>query len=113
MPAAAMAAAGTARAECAEPGLLPYYEALESASADMLCAAREGDWERVACIEDAAARLIAQLRRRQRDQAPAAGDDGARLRIMRRIVENDAEVRYLAQPGLRRLDALLSGQRLH
>lgn len=110
-----LARAMTTSSEAPRPdrGLLACYEALESASFDMLAAARDGQWDRVAQIEDAASRLIEQLRRRLRDDALDARDASAKLRIMRRIVENDAEVRYLAQPRLRRVDALLSGQRLH
>ena len=41
--------------------LLSYYEALEKASADMLCAAREADWDQVVKLEGACVLLIAQL----------------------------------------------------
>ncbi len=41
--------------------LLSYYEAIERASADMLNAARAGDWEQVVKIEGACVLLISQL----------------------------------------------------
>ena len=42
--------------------LLNYYEAIEHASADMLEAARAGDWDQVVKLEGACALLIAQLK---------------------------------------------------
>src|SRR5690606_4445500 len=42
--------------------LLGYYEAIESASQDMLQAARTGDWDTVVKLEGACAVLIAQLK---------------------------------------------------
>lgn len=89
-----------------DDGPLVYYEALESASRDMLAAARSGHWDRVAQIEHAAGRLIAQLRSRLTDGVLDARDARVRLLILRRIVENDAQVRQLAQPRLHEPDAL-------
>ena len=42
--------------------LLNYYEAIERASADMLEAARVGDWDQVVQLEGACAVLITQLK---------------------------------------------------
>ena len=42
--------------------LLGYYQAIESASQDMLQAARTGDWDTVVKLEGACAVLIAQLK---------------------------------------------------
>lgn len=94
-------------------GPLVYYEALESASRDMLAAARDGHWDRVAQIEHAAERLIVQLRGRLRDGVLDAREARVRLLILRRIVENDAEVRQLAQPHGPQARAPADRQRLH
>jgi flagellar protein FliT len=92
------------------PTLLSYYEAIERASADMLAAARAGDWDRVVKLEGACAVLISQLK-----HAAASGQlgpDEAQLktRIMQRILVNDAEIRTLAEPWLEDLDRLMAGQ---
>ena len=42
--------------------LLNYYEAIEKASAEMLAAARTGNWDEVVKLEGACAVLIAQLK---------------------------------------------------
>jgi len=99
--------------------LLTYYEAIEKASADMLEAARAGNWDHVIKLEGACVLLITQLK-----QAAEGGPSDARgsleaaqtkSRIMQRILVNDAEIRQLAEPWLAELDDTLAGrgQTLH
>jgi len=45
-----------------DPQLLSYYEAIERASADMLSAARAGNWDEVVKLEGACVLLISQLK---------------------------------------------------
>ncbi|MBT9489443.1 MAG: flagellar protein FliT [Rubrivivax sp.] len=91
--------------------LLSYYEAIEQASADMLNAAKAGDWDQVVKLEGACVLLISQLKHAAR-QAPLDADAAkAKSRIMQRILINDAEIRHLAEPWLAELDDMLSGKR--
>jgi flagellar protein FliT len=91
--------------------LLSYYEAIEQASADMLNAAKAGDWDQVVKLEGACVLLISQLKHAAR-QAPLDADAAkAKSRIMQRILINDAEIRHLAEPWLQELDELLAGKR--
>ncbi|GAB4037546.1 MAG: hypothetical protein Fur0014_05350 [Rubrivivax sp.] len=91
--------------------LLSYYEAIEQASADMLSAAKAGDWDQVVKLEGACVLLISQLKHAAR-QAPLDPESAkAKSRIMQRILINDAEIRHLAEPWLQDLDQLLAGKR--
>ncbi len=91
--------------------LLSYYEAIEQASADMLNAAKAGDWDQVVKLEGACVLLISQLKHAAR-QAPLDAESAkAKSRIMQRILINDAEIRHLAEPWLQDLDDLLAGKR--
>ena len=45
-----------------DPQLLSYYEAIERASAEMLSAARAGNWDEVVKLEGACVLLISQLK---------------------------------------------------
>ena len=102
-----------------DPQLLNYYEAIERASADMLEAARAGNWDEVVKLEGACVLLISQLKHAA--QAPGAnGADAdalaleaaqAKSRIMQRILVNDAEIRHLAEPWLQDLEDTLAGRR--
>ena len=101
-----------------DPRLLTYYEAIERASADMLAAARNGNWDEVLKLEGACVLLISQLKHAAQDPEPQAGTPDpqaqaavrAKSRIMQRILVNDAEIRHLAEPWLQDLDDTLAGR---
>ncbi|HEX6363416.1 MAG TPA: flagellar protein FliT [Albitalea sp.] len=91
-------------------GLLTYYEAIERASADMLEAARAGNWDHVVKLEGACALLISQLKHAAMQQALGPEEAQLKSRIMQRILLNDAEIRLLAEPWLEDLDKVLAGR---
>ena len=80
--------------------LLNYYEAIEKASADMLAAARTGNWDEVVKLEGACAVLIAQLKNAAQSSGLMQNEAKEKSRIMQRILRNDAEIRILAEPWL-------------
>jgi len=90
--------------------LLSYYEAIEQASADMLSAARAGNWDEVVKLEGACVVLISQLKHAATQGQLAPQDAQLKTRIMQRILLNDAEIRHLAEPWLEDLDQVLSGK---
>jgi flagellar protein FliT len=90
--------------------LLNYYEAIERASADMLEAARVGNWDHVVKLEGACAVLISQLKAAAAQQPLGAEEAQLKSRIMQRILVNDAEIRTLAEPWLDDLDQMLAGR---
>lgn len=92
------------------PQLLSYYEAIEQASADMLAAARAGNWDQVVKLEGACVLLISQLKHAARGEKLAPEDQQLKTRIMQRILVNDAEIRTLAEPWLEDLDNILAGK---
>ncbi|MBL0424881.1 flagellar protein FliT [Ramlibacter alkalitolerans] len=71
---------------------------LESASEEMLRAARCGDWDSVCRLEAACTVVIAKLRSLAQEQPLAVHEQRERLRILCAIVENDAAIRRIAQP---------------
>ena len=90
--------------------LLSYYEAIEKTSADMLAAARRGDWDQVVQLEGACGRLISQLRDAARARPLPPDQARTKARILQRILLNDAQIRSLAEPWRERLDGLLGGR---
>lgn len=91
--------------------LLSYYEAIEQASADMLNAAKAGDWDQVVKLEGACVLLISQLKHAARNAPLDADAAKAKSRIMQRILINDAEIRHLAEPWLQEIDDMMAGKR--
>jgi flagellar protein FliT len=90
--------------------LMDYYKAIEQASADMLAAARIGDWDQVVKLEGACVLLISQLKTAARTASLDNDVAKAKSRIMQRILVNDAEIRHLAEPWLADLDQMLAGR---
>lgn len=90
--------------------LLNFYEAIERASADMLDAARSGDWDQVVKLEGACAVLISQLKHAAQEKTLREEEAKLKSRIMQRILLNDAEIRHLAEPWLDDLDQMLAGK---
>lgn len=90
--------------------LLKYYEAIEQASADMLSAAKAGNWDEVVKLEGACVLLISQLKHAAREASMDAEAAKTKSRIMQRILINDAEIRHLAEPWLQDLDDTLAGR---
>ena len=91
--------------------LLNYYEAIEKASAEMLAAARSGNWDEVVKLEGACAVLIAQLKNAAQSRELVKAEAKEKSRIMQRILLNDAEIRHLAEPWLEELDHMLGGRK--
>jgi len=89
--------------------LMTYYKAIEQASADMLAAARNGDWDQVVKLEGACVLLISQLKNAARSADLDSETARAKSRIMQRILVNDAEIRHLAEPWLADIDHMLAG----
>lgn len=92
--------------------LIDYYKAIENSSAKMLEAARVEDWDGVLRFEGACAVLIEQLRDRASIETLDASARVEKTRIMQRILCNDAQIRYLAEPWLDRFEQKFEGQHL-
>jgi len=90
--------------------LLSYYQAIEKASADMLAAAKAGNWNEVVKLEGACVLLISQLKQAARGQSLGPDEYRSKTRLMQRILVNDAEIRHLAEPWLGELDGLLAAR---
>jgi flagellar protein FliT len=90
--------------------LIDYYKAIEGSSAKMLDAAKMEDWQQVMRFEGACAVLIEQLRERAHCEQLQPEQRVEKTRIMQRILNNDAQIRYLAEPWLMQHDAELHDQ---
>lgn len=95
--------------------MIDYYRAIEQASAQMLEAAKADDWDGVVRLEGTCAVLIEQLRFASSSQELAIEQRSEKSGIMRRILANDAQIRYLAEPWMTHFEKKFEGmqQMLH
>ena len=85
--------------------LIDYYKAIENSSVQMLEAAKVADWDGVVRCEGACAVLIEQLRRHAATETLDSASRAEKSKIMRRILQNDAQIRCLAEPWLAQLES--------
>ena len=90
--------------------LIDYYKAIEDSSAKMLEAARLQDWDGVVRFEGACAVLIEQLRARASSEELDDTTRRENTKIMLRILQNDAQIRYLAEPWLAHCEQKFANQ---
>jgi len=90
--------------------LIEYYKAIEDSSAKMLDAARNEDWDGVVRFEGTCAVLIEQLRHQAQSEQLDSEQRLEKTKIMHRILHNDAQIRYLAEPWLHHLEQHFNGQ---
>ncbi len=88
--------------------LIHRYQAIARASQGMLSAARRGDWDEVARIEDQCRAMIEQLKAAAAVEPLEAEDHRERIRLLRAILADDAEIRACAEPWLGRIAHLIS-----
>ena len=95
--------------------LIDYYRAIEDASCRMLEAAKGENWDEVVRLEGACAVLIEQLRYKSRSEDLLPAQRTEKTRIMQHILNNDAQIRYLAEPWLAHFEKKFDGlqQLLH
>jgi flagellar protein FliT len=94
----------------AQGELLSYYKAIEQASADMLAAARTGDWDQVVKLEGACVLLISQLKEAAQGRQLNPEESKAKSRILQRILLNEGEIRNLVEPWLPEVDRIIAGK---
>ena len=92
--------------------LLGYYHAIEESSRKMLEAAKAEDWDSVASCEGNCSVLIEQLRFHGRNAELDAKTRKEKSHIMLRILQNDAQIRYLAEPWLAHCEQRIEGSQL-
>lgn len=96
--------------ETSRSSLLRHYEAIAQASCAMLAAAHAGDWIEVTRQEERCRALIAALK--ASDGAPlSAAEDAVRMRLLRQMLADDAQIRDQAEPWLEQIASYISTMR--
>ena len=92
--------------------LLDHYHAIEATSQKMLLSAQGGLWDEVVECEAVCSLIISKLRLQSEAESLTPEARKVKTRIMMRILQNDAQIRCLAEPWLEDIDLLMSGRSL-
>ena len=87
--------------------MLSLYRKVSEASGEMLECARRGDWSALVAAERRCKAHIDKLRALG-EQALSPADLAEKHRIIRKLLADDAEIRELAQPWMKRLQTFLA-----
>jgi len=96
----------------AASGLIQHYEQIAAASHSMLEASRIGDWDQVERLAVRCHEMIAALKRAAAgDEVLDAAEVARRMDLLRRILEDDAQIRVRAEPWLVELETFMARPR--
>jgi flagellar brake protein len=87
--------------------LIVQYRQLTDDSDMMLAHARTGDWDAVSRIQDSIASRFRQLVEENSASTLSAEHRKARVGLLKRVIENDAQIRNLAMPVMGRVESML------
>lgn len=94
-------------------GLIQHYEDIATASRSMLEASRLGDWDQVEKIAVRCHDMIAALKRAAvTDDVLSASEVARRMDLLRRILQDDAQIRVRAEPWLLELEIFMATPRV-
>ncbi len=86
--------------------VISLYEAISDISGQMLAAARSGDWKRLTELESRCSGHVDALARGEPHMALPSLDRDRKVKIIRKILENDREIRTITEPWMTQLSML-------
>lgn len=90
--------------------ILDCYERMSEASSRMLTAAGGGDWDALVAAESECSAQVLRLQAIGDTEKLSREAASRKMRIIRKVLAEDAEIRGLTQPWLATLEDLLCGQ---
>lgn len=91
--------------------LIDRYREIEGVAAEMLDAGRAGNWARVGDLGTTIRSLADGIAHAGGPDGLDAGQQRERLRILRRLVVLDGELRRISDPACARLDSMFDAPR--
>jgi flagellar protein FliT len=91
--------------------LLDTYDRLSHTTANMLSAARDGDWQRLADLEKDCSSLVACLSNLEKDDPLPEPLRARKVAMIRSVLADDAAIRDITEPWLARLGTMLGTNR--
>jgi flagellar protein FliT len=91
--------------------LLHTYDRLSATTGHMLCAAQSGDWERLVTLERDCGDIVARLSALETEDPLPVGISDRKAALIRKVLADDAAIRDITEPQLKRLSHMLDANR--
>ena len=91
--------------------LLDAYDRLSTTTGNMLYAAQSGDWERLVTLERDCTDIVAQLSALETENPLPVGLRDRKAALIRKVLADDAAIRDITEPQLKRLSHMLEANR--
>lgn len=91
-----------------EQEVMCLYENVASITNEMLTAAREGDWDKLAELETRCSDQVSIIKMGEKPVQLNATLRERKAEIIRKILADDREIRHLAQPWMEQLSLLIN-----
>lgn len=89
--------------------IIAIYETVADITDQMLVAARDGNWEQLAALETRCSSQVEILKRNDQPREPLTPHAReVKTRILKKILEDDRQIRNITEPWMSRLSALMS-----
>lgn len=91
--------------------LLSTYDSLSATTGHMLAAARSADWDRLVSLERDCADIVARLSSLESEDPLPPGIRDRKAALLRKVLADDAAIRDITEPYMKRLEAMLGTNR--
>lgn len=88
--------------------IISVYESVADITEQMLAAARDSDWERLAALESRCASHVRTLEKGEPRSALTGAMRERKLTIIQRILADDREIRNITEPWMAQLSSLMN-----
>jgi|SRR5450830_1180789 len=87
--------------------VISLYESIAQLTDQMLAAARNEDWDLLSKLEADCAYVVDVLKKNEADVTLNDDRRERKIEILKKILEDDRDIRNLTDPGLKKLSALI------
>lgn len=87
--------------------VISLYESVAELTDQMLAAARKEDWDLLSKLEADCAHVVDMLKQNEASVTLSEDRRERKIEILRKILEDDRDIRNLTDPGLKKLSALI------
>lgn len=87
--------------------VISLYESIADLTDQMLAAARQEDWDLLSRLESDCAHIVNALKQSEANVSLSDDRRDRKVAILKKILEDDRDIRNLINPGLKKLSALI------